>query len=1020
MSLSSSCPRAAHRWALRCLTLAFVLWGFLVSAHAQTPTVPGANDRIENQASASYRDAQGQVQNVTSNTTVTTVLQVGSYTLTPAAASQVTKAAQRDSTVYFPYTLTNTGNGTDTFNISVSEPSGGSNFTRIAAYLDDGQGNPASTTALCSITNEGQACSFDSTLNARQSIKFVVGYTVPANADTGWDQVSGVPTNTATLKVKPKDNTTSWFSSYGQTSADKSEDRTDTVIVTNGAIFDVSKNLKAPGFNRPNGQAWPVLTNLTKPTGTPLPQTTYTVTYRNNGANPGVLYMRDVLPAGMSYVAGTAVLSCAPTTALTDASGGDNTLCNNAGIEFEASATQIDIRIPGVPANSEGTLSFIVEIKTTADSTNTTNQISFTPRDTVPSSQCTSLSGCKTNPGSNGFDTTPPETGRIEIIALRKVELRTADTTPGTPKDAADALTIAKLAPGIAGRQTITIKNAGDQADTFNLSQIPTAGSGFNAFPTGTTFVWKFADSNGLPTSNATDSNGDGTVDTGSIAAGQTLTMVLEISLPAGTPIAAPANYQAIALAKSTSYNDTNKAQDAAFINVTDVVGGLVDLTGKNFASTPAEVGAGPGPGATPDAITKAVIAGSQVHEIELKVTNNHTANNSYSLSASANSAFTGSLPTGWSVKFSSAPCSNLAEITNTGTVNAGTSKTVYACVYSPSNSVTISQPLYFKVTGVNAPGAGESTPVDVIYYQVSVLSIDDYNFTLSSRGDMTVKAGGTTVFTYTVSNGGAFTCGQGANVLRLQISLPTSLIDAGWTLSTYLDHATLGKQGSLDDQDTLLTVASAISGANTVYTGTLAAELAARSSLMFFVKVNAPAGVTVGTNAGMSLTLADVDANGNVQQPPDGCGSQGFESKATVSSGVVTVDTVQKATNTACAANFPTVDSTWNQVTQSVKSGGCIYYQVTATNVTASPVTDLKLSTAAPQVTTVKTSSPTPTCVANNLVKSAADGTAALVAPVVSGSQVTCGAGAGTGNDANNYLRPNGTLTLTYAVSVN
>ncbi|MFM8623188.1 MAG: hypothetical protein ACKOCZ_01555, partial [Betaproteobacteria bacterium] len=83
---------------------------------------------------------------VQSNTVVTTVIQVGNYTLTPPSSAPMTRFGDRGSTVYFPYSLRNTGNGPDVFNINVAELSTGSNFDRIAVFLDDGTGRPASTT----------------------------------------------------------------------------------------------------------------------------------------------------------------------------------------------------------------------------------------------------------------------------------------------------------------------------------------------------------------------------------------------------------------------------------------------------------------------------------------------------------------------------------------------------------------------------------------------------------------------------------------------------------------------------------------------------------------------------------------------------------------------------------------------------------------------------------------------------------------------------------------------------------
>lgn len=979
MSHTPFCRVAVHKSVLR--WLAFVLLFGALFAKAQAQSSPVANARIENQASASYRDNLGQLATVQSNTVVTVVLQVGSYSLTPSQSSPMTRLGDRGSTVYFPYSLRNTGNGPDVFNINVAELSTGSNFDRIAVYLDDGTGLPASTTALCSVTTAGNNCSVDRSLGAGDAFNFVVAYTLPGNADATWNQ------NTATVTVKPKDSTTSWFSSYTQTNADKSEARTDTVRFSAAAIFQVQKALTLPAFNQPDGTAWPNNPSGPRPSSGLGAETTFTITFRNTGGGAGTLYLRDAIPSGLTYKGGSAVLSCAPGTALTDGTGGDNSLCGG-GIEYEFDGTAkvIHLRIPSLAAGSVGTLSFIVQPNSTAGtaSKDTVNVAQFNPGDS--SGSCASLLACKTTPGD--LDTTPEGSGTYVVTAMRRVQLGAQDTSPGTPLSTGDVVTSARLIPGLPGRQTHTLTNRGDTADVFNLS---VTSSGANAFPAGTSFVWKYVGSGGQPASNLSDTNGDGTVDTGPVAAGASLSLILEITLPAGTSVGNGRNYEATALARSINYNTANNAQDATFARATDVVGGLVDLIGKNFAATPSDVGVGPGPGQTPDATTPTVVAGSAVHQITLNIVNNQSISNSYSLSHSANGGFTVGLPAGWAVRFSSTACSSVTEITSTGTVTAGANTQIYACVYSPVTSPTVNQPVYFRVMGTATPAADESRPIDTIYYAVSVVASNAYSFSLSSRGDMTIQGGGSAVFTYALTNNGTNTCGLSPNRLRLTVNLPATSTSAGWTAATYIDNPSSGSPGVLDANDTLLPA-----------DGTLAQNLTASSGLIFFVRVNAPAGVTIGSQVGLSLQVADVNSSGDVQQPPSGCGSQGFESRVTVSSGVVTLVTQQSVTDAACAAPFPT---TWSNTTRSVKPGGCIYYQVVATNTSASPVTDVNISTNAPLYTTVS-ATPTPTCDAVNL-------TGTSVARGGSGTQVTCGS-------ASNTLNPSGTVTLRYAVTVN
>src|SRR5271154_1994440 len=133
-------------------------------SYATTP----AGTSIGNQASATYTDASGVSRTVTSNTVTTTVQQVASLTLTANGA----KTSSIGSTVYYPHTLTNTGNGTDTFALTVVNAAGSAfNMTGLAFYADNGSGQPT-----------GAAITSTGALAAGASFKLIVAATVPATA----------------------------------------------------------------------------------------------------------------------------------------------------------------------------------------------------------------------------------------------------------------------------------------------------------------------------------------------------------------------------------------------------------------------------------------------------------------------------------------------------------------------------------------------------------------------------------------------------------------------------------------------------------------------------------------------------------------------------------------------------------------------------------------------------------------------------------------------------------------------
>src|SRR5574343_359235 len=136
--------------------------GLLMAAPTSYAAAPPANTLIGNQASATYLDPNGLPQTSTSNQVQTTIQQVGAFNLdgkTTLTTDVVnTKTGAAGTTVYTSHVLTNTGNGSDSFDIKVDVPgpnpaSGAGNFFRVAVFKDANfDGLPDNTTELCNVT----------------------------------------------------------------------------------------------------------------------------------------------------------------------------------------------------------------------------------------------------------------------------------------------------------------------------------------------------------------------------------------------------------------------------------------------------------------------------------------------------------------------------------------------------------------------------------------------------------------------------------------------------------------------------------------------------------------------------------------------------------------------------------------------------------------------------------------------------------------------------------------------------
>ena len=231
---------AACRIAL--LALAFASCG---AAHALT----AAGTSISNQASATYTDAASTARTVNSNTVVTVVQQVGSLTMSSNGAKNAAPGTQ----VSYAHTITNTGNGPDSFLLTTSN-SGAFSYAGLIFYVDaNGDGVADNATPILATDIIAPGASF----------RFVAVGTVPANA----------PANAVNNAVL----TAASVFAPGSTAVN-----TDTT--TASAVSTVDMTANAPGAGAPGAGAGPeaaaIVTNAVNPGGT----TRYTL-YLNNGGN---------------------------------------------------------------------------------------------------------------------------------------------------------------------------------------------------------------------------------------------------------------------------------------------------------------------------------------------------------------------------------------------------------------------------------------------------------------------------------------------------------------------------------------------------------------------------------------------------------------------------------------------------------------------------------------------------------------------------------------------------------------
>lgn len=321
--------RTLHTWILACASILFITLAYVAAA------APAAGTVIGNQATATYLDSTGTQRTAASNLVQTTVSQVKSFTLTANGA----KTGTPGQTVYFPHTITNTGNGTDTYALGTLVAGGTVTQTGLTYYVDaNGDGVPDNFTA---ITSSPQ-------LAAGDQFNFVVAAAIPAGASAG---------TTGTVTVPVTDT--------GSNSASN----TDTTTVQS-SVLNVTKALSA------NSGA--------SPSAAPI---TVTLSYSNAGtAAATTLIITDVLPSGMTYVAASGRWSGSGSTVLTDAAVGDP-----AGINYDAATTPgtVVATVSNVAAGTSGTVTFQVNINSGLTPTTPSNQAATTNTATFKTDQQT-------------------------------------------------------------------------------------------------------------------------------------------------------------------------------------------------------------------------------------------------------------------------------------------------------------------------------------------------------------------------------------------------------------------------------------------------------------------------------------------------------------------------------------------------------------------------------------------------------------------------------------------------------
>ena len=702
-------------------------------------------------------------------------------------------------------------------------------------------------------------------LNASQSLAVVI--------------VGSIPTNVSFNQLSSLD-----LKAVSQQNATLSAQVTDTIRVVDDAVISL---VKAQSTSEGN------IGDLI----------TYTLTYRNTGTATRRVVLQDVLDDSLEYVSGSAVWN-QNSTALTDANDTEGSANTGIAYQLKPDGKSLEASITAVAPLTSGTLAFKAKVKQGA-----TNKIPNTAGFVQYDTDSTTV---KLSSFSN--------TVIYNLAVVYGVILNnksSSATNLGNPNSSPDNLVVqASLKPGQEVFFNNYVWNIGNTTDTYNLSysssNLPSCAKVNFYTQDGKTLL--------------TDTNGDGKVDTGSISNAAVKQIQVGVSASTGcsssvsninidvvaTSIASstasdPIRNQITALTATSSSSDLYNA-DQSGLGV-----GIVDNAGQPLR-------------------TVKVTSGKAVFPLVAK--NNSTQANNYNLYASfsaidvANIALTAK--TGFSVKFyeGDASCQTVGkQITNTGTLGAGASKTYCAVIDVDVSQQNFTAPIWFAIQSpINQQADSIKNQIESNVARLLTLTNDQ-------QGQVSV--GGTIVYAHTLKNLGNMA--EGANA-GSQVNLKVvPLRNDGFVYTLYYDA---NKNGQIDSADQII---SATTSLNQLLGS---AGLLAQADIQLLLKVQAAPSATEGVVSQADIVVEVSDFNGihldNLKNTD----------VTTVATGHLQLVKTQAAKSSCTTTNLAALSYSTQLV--SVKPNQCVVYKLTLKNDGGSVVKNVQFNDVVPAYTSL------------------------------------------------------------------
>lgn len=967
MTLSSSIRRKVG------LVIPLVTMLFLFGP-GQAFGLTAAGQAITNEATVSYEDSLGNPFSATSNEAVVTVAEVHAATL----EQDRTRTGAPGQTVYFQHFLENTGNATDTYTIETfrddlrdGTSDDGTDDSDFFVYLDtNGNGEP----------NAGEPVVLDPAdpddtlaLAAGDTANLLVAFPIPGGANGG--DAFGATISVTSTNAAVVDDLSGSDGNDGLEGTNN-----DLVNVTTGPALTLVKNATFDDGGTPNDADDDGVV--------------YTLQVTNNGGSAAEnVDIIDVIPENTTFVEVTAVsglsagnsdraminaptlpnpsLDPVPTDLTTiDAFALDET---GVGRDGAGNAENLDLNQNGNTSDTSPTPDLTsIYFRDASLAPNVTVSITYRVDIDGDLAAGTTIPNVfiADNTDSPQVTVTVPQTFDVDAADTGTTDTGSPNVNDGNDDDDADndEQFVDRVADGETVRFTNVITNEGNGADVIELSIANDAGAtSCSAFPSGTSFSLYNAANN----ATLSNTNGQFGIDTGTIAAGDSLNITVRANLPDGFSGGASNDFCATLTARSFGAGTTSPVTDTKVERLGAIVAPTLDLANADYdtssvtlpqevsgsVTSPAAAGAG---GADTDgfnddgstdthpagAITSfAQIAAGGVQDFELFIANEGGAPDSYDLTAS-------DVPAGWTVQFIEQGVDTDGDGTPDSTAGAGSTVTSTPLipaggVYQYTARVTVSGNPAEALA--NAPSAGVNADAngdgDVDYgftftatsttngassdSKVDAIDVaDDAAVEVNPDSQDQVQPGGSVSYANTVTNTGNVTLDV---TLTLSHSLAgfddTTLIDTDGdgTGDTEYGNLTTGTitvdDGNGFDQDIEVSVANA--GDPPVFT------LEPGEVIPLDVTVQAPANAAQGDE---DFFLIDATDSGVASD--DATDRTEVVTVQVRLTKTVAVDTADPCTCDPGTVTFPPIaGSGATQASSDAEPGQCVIWKLEATN---------------------------------------------------------------------------------------